>query len=140
MSRPGQYTVGTVRPAKKTSLAKPSGTAKTIVDGSAGLLTDDFVVDGFPDRDAAHAGAKKRRQREREHGHMNRTHNKTSGLGKRGENMKQVLGYYLLLINAVGFLIMCIDKLLAKKQARRVPERTLLWVAALGGSFEVFLA
>ena len=49
--------------------------------------------------------------------------------------MKQVLSYYLLLINAVGFLIMCIDKLLAKKQARRVPERTLLWVAALGGSF-----
>ena len=48
--------------------------------------------------------------------------------------MKQVLGYYLLLINAVGFLIMCIDKLLAKKQARRVPERTLLWIAALGGS------
>ena len=49
--------------------------------------------------------------------------------------MKQVLGYYLLLINAIGLLIMCIDKLLAKKQARRVPERTLLWVAALGGSF-----
>ena len=49
--------------------------------------------------------------------------------------MKQVLGYYLLLINAVGFLIMCIDKLRAKKQARRVPERTLLWVATLGGSF-----
>ena len=48
--------------------------------------------------------------------------------------MKQVLSYYLLLINAVGFLIMCIDKLLAKKQARRVPERTLLWIAALGGS------
>ena len=49
--------------------------------------------------------------------------------------MKQVLGYYLLLINAIGLLIMCIDKLLAKKQARRVPERTLLWIAALGGSF-----
>ena len=49
--------------------------------------------------------------------------------------MKQVLGYYLLLINAIGLLIMCIDKLLAKKQARRAPERTLLWVAALGGSF-----
>ena len=29
--------------------------------------------------------------------------------------MKQVLGYYLLLINAIGLLIMCIDKLLAKK-------------------------
>jgi len=48
--------------------------------------------------------------------------------------MKQVLGYYLLLINAIGLLIMCIDKLLAKKQARRVPERTLLWIAALGAS------
>ena len=35
--------------------------------------------------------------------------------------MKQVLGYYLLLINAIGLLIMCIDKLLAKKQARRAP-------------------
>lgn len=48
--------------------------------------------------------------------------------------MEKVLGYYLLLINAVGFLIMCVDKLLAKKDARRVPERTLLWIAALGGS------
>ena len=48
--------------------------------------------------------------------------------------MKQVLGYYLLLINAIGLLIMCIDKLLAKKQARRVPERTLLLIAAIGGS------
>ena len=48
--------------------------------------------------------------------------------------MEKVLGYYLLLINAAGFLIMCVDKLLAKKDARRVPERTLLWIAALGGS------
>ena len=48
--------------------------------------------------------------------------------------MEKVLGCYLLLINAVGFLIMCVDKLLAKKDTRRVPERTLLWIAALGGS------
>ena len=54
--------------------------------------------------------------------------------------MKQVLGYYLLLINAIGLLIMCIDKLLAKKQARRVPERTLLWVAALGSLLGMMLA
>ena len=49
--------------------------------------------------------------------------------------MEKLLLYYLLIINAAGFLIMCVDKLLAKKEARRVPERTLLWVAALGGSF-----
>ena len=49
--------------------------------------------------------------------------------------MGKLLGYYLLIINAAGFLIMCVDKLLAKKEARRVPERTLLWIAALGGSF-----
>ena len=48
--------------------------------------------------------------------------------------MKQVLGYYLLIINAASFLIMCVDKLLAKKEARRVPERTLLLFALLGGS------
>ena len=49
--------------------------------------------------------------------------------------MTKVLGYYLLIMNAAGFLIMCLDKLLAKKEARRVPERTLLLIAALGGSF-----
>ena len=49
--------------------------------------------------------------------------------------MKQVLGCYLLLINAIGLLIMCIDKLLANKETRLVPERTLLLIAALGGSF-----
>ena len=45
-------------------------------------MTDEFVVDGFPDRDAAHAGAKKHRQRECEHGSIHRTHNKTSRFGK----------------------------------------------------------
>lgn len=36
--------------------------------------------------------------------------------------MGKLLGYYLLIINAAGFLIMCVDKLLAKKEARRVPS------------------
>ena len=45
--------------------------------------------------------------------------------------MGKLLGYYLLLINAAGFLIMCVDKLLAKKEARRVPERTLLLLSLI---------
>lgn len=48
--------------------------------------------------------------------------------------MEKVLGCYLLLINAAGLTIMCLDKLFAKKGAWRVPERTLLLIAFLGGS------
>ena len=41
---------------------------------------------------------------------------------------------YLIIINAVGFLLMLIDKQKAKQNAWRIPERTLLAVAAIGGS------
>lgn len=42
---------------------------------------------------------------------------------------------YLLLINALAFVLMLSDKVRAKKKIWRVPEATLLTVAALGGSF-----
>ena len=42
--------------------------------------------------------------------------------------------FYLLLINAVGFGIMLYDKYLAKNNLWRIPEKTLLGVAAFGGS------
>lgn len=41
---------------------------------------------------------------------------------------------YLLLINAVGFSLMLIDKRKAKHNRWRIPEATLMTVAALGGS------
>lgn len=47
--------------------------------------------------------------------------------------MKLVL-YYLLIINALSFLLMLVDKWKAKKNRWRVRESTLLIVAALGGS------
>ena len=47
--------------------------------------------------------------------------------------MKYLL-IYLLLINAVGFAIMFVDKWKAKHNRWRIPEATLLTVAALGGS------
>ena len=47
--------------------------------------------------------------------------------------MKLVL-IYLLIINAAGFLLMRIDKGKAQKNRWRIPEATLMTVAALGGS------
>ena len=46
----------------------------------------------------------------------------------------KLLLYYLLIINAPGFLLMLVDKWKAKKNRWRVRESTLLLVAALGGS------
>ena len=41
---------------------------------------------------------------------------------------------YLIIINAAGFLLMLADKLKAKRSAWRIPEATLMGIAAMGGS------
>lgn len=41
---------------------------------------------------------------------------------------------YLLIVNAVGFLLMLIDKQKARHGAWRIPEATLMGVAFIGGS------
>lgn len=41
---------------------------------------------------------------------------------------------YLLLINAVAFLLMLVDKIKAKKNKWRIRESTLILSAVLGGS------
>ena len=46
---------------------------------------------------------------------------------------------YLLLINAVGFGVMLYDKYLAKNNLWRIPEKTLLGIAAFGGSVGCWL-
>lgn len=46
---------------------------------------------------------------------------------------------YLLIINAVGFLLMLVDKFKAKRNLWRIPEATLMGVAALGGSVGALL-
>ena len=46
----------------------------------------------------------------------------------------QILLIYFLIINVIGFFLMGIDKLRAKKQVWRVPEKTLFLIALLGGS------
>lgn len=46
---------------------------------------------------------------------------------------------YLLLINAIAFLLMLVDKYKAKKNLWRIPEATLFLSAAMGGSIGALL-
>jgi uncharacterized membrane protein YsdA (DUF1294 family) len=48
---------------------------------------------------------------------------------------------YLLLINLLGFILYGLDKAKSKRKgSRRIPERTLLWVARLGGGVGCWLS
>lgn len=47
--------------------------------------------------------------------------------------MKYILAY-LLIVNAVAFMLMLIDKIKAKKNLWRIKESTLMLWAAIGGS------
>jgi uncharacterized membrane protein YsdA (DUF1294 family) len=46
----------------------------------------------------------------------------------------EYLVYYLLIINALAFLLMYVDKRKAQKNLWRIPERVLLGTALIGGS------
>lgn len=51
----------------------------------------------------------------------------------------KLLLIYLLIINAASWLFMLADKQKAVRNAWRIPEATLLTMAALGGSFGALL-
>lgn len=54
--------------------------------------------------------------------------------------MPESLLFYLFLINLLGFVLYGIDKAKSKRKGnRRIPERTLLWVARLGGGVGCWL-
>ena len=48
--------------------------------------------------------------------------------------MSNVILIYLLTVNAIGFLLMTVDKYKARKNLWRIPEATLMTVAIIGGS------
>ena len=46
---------------------------------------------------------------------------------------------YLLIVNALGFILMLADKYNARKNLWRIPEAVLMWSAILGGSVGALL-
>ena len=48
--------------------------------------------------------------------------------------LEKILLVYLLIVNAAGFLLMLVDKIKARRNLWRIPEATLMGVAAIGGS------
>lgn len=54
--------------------------------------------------------------------------------------MIQVVLYYLLAINVVAFAAYGIDKYKARHDKWRIPEMTLIWLAAFGGAIGAFSA
>jgi len=48
--------------------------------------------------------------------------------------MTKLILLYLLIVNAIAFLLMLADKRKAQKKLWRIPESTLLLSAAIGGS------
>lgn len=48
--------------------------------------------------------------------------------------MTKLILLYLLIVNAVAFVLMLADKQKARKKLWRIPESTLLLSAAIGGS------
>ena len=54
-------------------------------------------------------------------------------------NVHVIIIYYLLIINAVAFIVYGIDKLKARKGRWRIPEATLLLLAIVGGSIGSWL-
>ena len=53
--------------------------------------------------------------------------------------MPPFLLLYLILINLLSFVLYGVDKAKSKGRSRRIPERTLLWVARLGGGVGCWL-
>ena len=54
--------------------------------------------------------------------------------------MKMMLIYYLLAVNVLTFIVYGVDKWKARRGRWRVPEASLLGLAALGGSVGAWLA
>ena len=46
--------------------------------------------------------------------------------------------FYFIIMNCIGILLMCLDKMKAKRNLWRIKESTLILVAILGGCFGIY--
>lgn len=53
--------------------------------------------------------------------------------------MKNILIFYVIVINIIGFILMGVDKLRARRRKYRIPERTLFLIAIFLGSIGVLI-
>ena len=53
--------------------------------------------------------------------------------------LKHLVLLYLIIVNASGFLLMLVDKHKAKRGTWRIPEKTLMGIAVIGGSVGALL-
>ena len=51
----------------------------------------------------------------------------------------KILAFYLFLVNLIAFVLYGIDKRRAIKHQFRIPEKTLLWMARIGGGIGSWL-
>ncbi len=52
--------------------------------------------------------------------------------------MEKMILLYILIMNLVGIVMMKLDKSKAEKKAWRIPEKTLLGIAAIGGAVGIW--
>lgn len=50
-----------------------------------------------------------------------------------------IIVFYLIIVNALSFLLMLVDKYKAQNNLWRIPETVLMIVAGIGGSFGCYL-
>ncbi len=50
------------------------------------------------------------------------------------ERMKQILLTYFIVVNVIAFIMYGVDKWKAKNHKYRIPEKTLIGIAGIGGS------
>ena len=55
------------------------------------------------------------------------------------EKVTHLVTGYIIILSVLGFVIMGVDKHKARKKAWRIPERTLILIALLGGGIGSFV-